>query len=186
MNCKRCGKKLTPKQVKSGNLFCGYECSNRQMADNRRLPESKRFFEHVDKTDDCWIWTSAIDKDGYGVFADGNRKYNKAHRFSYKLAYGVIPKGKIICHHCDNPSCVNPEHLYAGTYKDNTRDMFKRGRNPKQDGENNHNSVLSWNKVRKIRKMWASGNYTQAEIANEFNVSRGCVLGVIYNINWKE
>lgn len=186
MLCEWCDKKLTEKQIKNGNRFCGYSCSNKWAADQRAIPAEVRFWNFVDKSGDCWVWTGGTDKDGYGVFNARTKRYTKAHRFVYRLAYGQIPKGKIICHHCDNPSCVNPEHIYLGTYKTNAQDMARRGRMKKQNGTDNHAAVLNWEKVRKIREMWQSGKYTQKAIADYFNVSRGCITGIIYNVNWKE
>lgn len=83
------------------------------------------FFNNVEKTSTCWNWKGRQSR-GYGLFNAG--KLIKSHRFSYILHNGIIPNGKIICHICDNPKCVNPEHLYAGTYKNNAQDRQLRGR----------------------------------------------------------
>lgn len=88
----------------------------------------KDFFSNVEKTESCWNWKGRSSR-GYGLFNAG--KLIKAHRFSYIFYNRIIPKGKIICHSCDNPSCVNPGHLYAGTYKQNTQDMIQRNRQRK-------------------------------------------------------
>lgn len=147
----------------------------------------KRFWDKVNKTNNCWNWTACKDKDGYGVFnINPNRKYEKAHRFIYELQFGEIPKDKIVCHHCDNPSCVNPQHIYLGTYTSNARDREKRNRGRDQNGTKNHMAVLNWGKVKRIRGMWQSGEFTQKDIADHFNVSRGCITGIIYNVNWRE
>jgi hypothetical protein len=90
----------------------------------------QRFLIKVDKTDSCWIWTANKDKNGYGRFKF-ERYPHPAHRFSYKLFKGEIPKGMLICHSCDNPSCVNPEHLWLGSCSDNTRDMVSKNRHGK-------------------------------------------------------
>ena len=75
----------------------------------------------------CHIWTSTVKSDGYGQFwLDG--KPTKAHQASYRLFIGPIPAGRCVLHRCDVKTCVNPQHLYAGTHKQNTRDMFARGR----------------------------------------------------------
>lgn len=88
----------------------------------------KRFFDKVNKTDYCWVWTASLrGKTGYGVFKL-NRKVIDAHRLSYQLHYGEIPKGLYVCHTCDNRKCVNPEHLFLGSAKDNWQDGFNKGR----------------------------------------------------------
>lgn len=112
-----------------------------------RRPILDRFWEKVNKNGplpdaypslgSCWIWTSIIRprRWGYGVFTlDGEcapykpGKKMLAHRFSYQLEFGEIPPGMFICHRCDNPPCVNPEHLFLGTPKDNTHDSIRKGR----------------------------------------------------------
>ncbi len=89
----------------------------------------KPFWPQVDKSGDCWIWTGRLDQDGYGKYRFQLRAV-RAHRWSYEEANGPIPAGLIICHHCDNPPCVRPSHLYAGTHADNDRDKRTRGRAP--------------------------------------------------------
>jgi len=81
------------------------------------------FLERVAKTETCWYWTGHLNSKGYGIF-----KKKLAHRASYKLFVGPIPPDMLVCHTCDTPDCVNPEHLFLGTFKDNTRDMINKGR----------------------------------------------------------
>ena len=102
---------------------------------NRRMETSlaTRFFSKIEKAPSgCWEWIAHTDKDGYGTFnyPTGTSASIGAHRASYDYFYGDIPEGKQINHKCDNPSCVNPTHLYAGTSKDNAEDRDSRGRNP--------------------------------------------------------
>lgn len=88
----------------------------------------KRFFDKVDKTESCWNWTaSKRSKFGYGAFKM-NGKLHDAHRASWILKNGEIPIGIYVCHKCDNPSCVNPDHLFLGSPKDNVLDCIEKGR----------------------------------------------------------
>ena len=83
----------------------------------------ERFWGHVNKTDDCWEWTSALDNDGYGIIqlTQPSRVNRKAHRISYELSIGSIPEGMTIDHLCRNKKCVNPEHLEAVTARENAK-----------------------------------------------------------------
>jgi len=88
--------------------------------------------QRLDKTGDCWLWLKGKDKDGYGQcqssFYGKHHKVSRSHQLSFVAFKGEIPEGKIVCHTCDNPSCCNPEHLYAGSWQDNVEDCIKRGR----------------------------------------------------------
>lgn len=89
-----------------------------------------RFNSRVRRSSSCWIYTGQLNTSGYGVFRIGRQRY-LAHRISYTIHTGTHPYG-IICHRCDNPSCVNPEHLYDGTHLDNNQDRVVLERNPTQ------------------------------------------------------
>ena len=97
------------------------------MIDNEML---ERFWKKVDKTSTgCWEWKGWRNSDGYGFFRYFNKKEIQAHRFSAKHIGGMNIDGMVVCHSCDNPGCVNPNHLFPGTQQDNIKDMHKKGRN---------------------------------------------------------
>lgn len=94
------------------------------------MPVAKGFWFYVNKTDGCWEWTGALSTAGYGRASVGNGRTDYAHRESFKMYSGAdIPEGMFVCHHCDNPKCVRPDHLFLGTHGDNMRDMVRKGRN---------------------------------------------------------
>jgi hypothetical protein len=81
----------------------------------------------INEVTDCWEWQNATNNIGYGFIRDG-KKMRTAHRVSHELHLGDIPKGSVVCHSCDNPKCVNPDHLWTGTMRDNHNDMVSKGR----------------------------------------------------------
>ena len=95
------------------------------------MSPDKRFWSKVKKTDGCWLWTGHLDYQGYGDFTIGRKQRYRAHRYSVILD-GRDPTGKYVCHHCDNPSCVRPDHLFIGTPLDNMQDKMKKGRHHMQ------------------------------------------------------
>lgn len=93
---------------------------------NRRRPIEERFWEKVDKSGDCWVWTASVDLKGYGNFK--HPLGSDAHTFSWTLHYGPITGGLCVLHRCDNPPCIRPNHLFLGTRADNNLDMIDKGR----------------------------------------------------------
>jgi len=96
-----------------------------------------RMMKKVEKTDECWLFTGALDQNGHGnvrVFRNGRWSCTKAHRISFEVHHGPVPDGKVVRHRCDVRNCVNPDHLVAGTSRENTRDMIDRNRGRNQYG----------------------------------------------------
>lgn len=130
----------------------------------------------------CWLWLGALHEGGYGEFREKNAgaKRVRAHVFSYKLHKGEIPEGKFVLHTCDVRCCVNPDHLYAGTKKENTADCIRRGRF--QNGEKHANTVLVRAQVISIR----SDNRVQRVIAKEYGVTQGTISNIKIGKTWSQ
>lgn len=91
----------------------------------------ERFWSRVKRGDGCWEWQGGSNQYGYGLFTRrgcDTKVTRVASRISWELAHGPIPQGMVVCHKCDNPPCVNPDHLFIGTHLDNMRDMVAKGR----------------------------------------------------------
>jgi hypothetical protein len=147
--------------------------------------EFDRFIDKVNKTDSCWIWTGSKYRGGYGQFrrlVEGKWKMAKTHRYSYEYFKGEIPKGHFICHTCDNPSCVNPEHLFSGTLKDNAKDMLMKGRN--KYGRNPKHNWLDWETVDNIRKDHTLG-LSYNDLCVKYKQSKAQISRVIKQVIWK-
>lgn len=151
----------------------------------RNVDAEKSFWSKVDVKgcDDCWEWLAA-NICGYGVFTS-KQKNIRAHRFSWELKFGDIGDGMCVLHKCDNPSCVNPKHLFLGTHKDNMRDMFSKNRRPSVRGEDHPHAKLSEEDVREIRKLYSGGGYSHSELGKRYGVSKGAISGILSGRNWK-
>src|SRR5579863_7359899 len=123
-----------------------------------RLIEQFHSSYFIEPNTSCWLWTEETYKD-YGILWIGGSRIT-AYRLSYYLHKGEIPQGMSVCHSCDTPSCVNPEHLWIGTQTDNLLDAHSKGI-INNKGIKNGSSKLDENKVLDIVNLYATGNYTQ-------------------------
>ena len=131
----------------------------------------------------CHIWSKFKDKDGYGQITIARNKSGRAHRESYRNYIGEIPDGMFVCHKCDNPSCINPDHLFIGTVKDNAKDRKDKGRNPNKHGINHHMAKLSEEEVLLIRLMKNLGASSKF-IAKQFELRQSHVCSIISRAIW--
>lgn len=135
-----------------------------------------RFLSYVQKVEDgCWIWRGTLTRRGYGKLSFKKNKSAIASRVAYELFCGPISEGKIVCHACDIPSCVNPDHLWSGDHLENMMDMTEKGR---------QHSKLTNVQVFKIRQLWENG-WSQKKIMDLYNVSSGNLSNIIHRRIWK-
>lgn len=159
------------------------------IGDRKPAPVEERFWRHVKKTAECWIWAGKEkSKRGYGQIGLGGRgaKQALAHRFSYELHKGPIPCGMVVMHSCDNPRCVNPDHLSVGTHSDNTQDAVSKGRwisvPPLINGERHHSAKLTADDVRMIRD---NPDIPTKELADRFGTNATSIQKVRSRKTWK-
>ena len=138
-------------------------------------------------------WLGWKNEKGYGKFSIGQKKYRFSHRYAYELYIGPIPKNLFVCHHCDNPSCVNPAHLWIGTNAQNQQDMRNKGRSSYKKGvdpgismigSNHRYAKLNEEKVRDI-KIKLSQGIKGTVIAREYNVVDQTIYEIKNGNNWK-
>lgn len=146
-----------------------------------RVDWRPRFWSKVDKSAGeagCWPWRAGCTDNGYGSFSLDGRAYG-AHRVSYALAHSSIPKGKEVCHTCDNPPCVNPAHLFAGTHKQNMMDKQRKSRATRLTGVMNGRAKITEGTARRIFVAYRDGHLTQEKIAKLFGVKRSQVADIV-------
>lgn len=153
-------------------------------------PIDVRFWANVQKTSTCWVWTGCQDNYGYGKIRYQGRD-QKAHRISWMLHNGPIPEGFMACHTCDNPSCVNPLHLFLGNHTINALDMASKGRQVFQRrperatrGEQHYCAKLTAEMVQTIRTEHAHGISLDA-LALRYGVSKQSIWRAVHYLTWK-
>lgn len=142
------------------------------------------FWGKVEKTENCWNWTGSCDRQGYGLLRRNDRRTQVAHRFVYEqLNKVVLSKTTLVCHRCDNPKCVRPDHLFLGTAKDNSQDCQQKGRRNFQIGNANfrRGEQISWSKLTPELVVVIRNHYAI------FGGTKGiaAVIGISYKVAWK-
>ena len=150
---------------------------------SRAAPLKDRLYSRVSFNGECWDFTGPLNRSGYGVIGD-NGKYYYTHRVSWEISNNKkIPKGMIVLHSCDNPSCINPAHLSLGTHQDNADDMCKKGRSHKPKGEKNNNSKLKNEDVVDICKL-LNNSVKKSDIAKKYSVSDSVIRNIEIGKVW--
>lgn len=134
---------------------------------------------------DCHLWTAATTSFGYGKLGNEKGGWIQAHRFSFQIHKGEIPENKYVLHTCDNPACVNPEHLYLGDYKQNAVDRETRIRGNHVNGTKHGRSVLSQSQVHEIRDAFDTGKYSFRQLGKIYGIDGKSVADIVDRKNWK-
>lgn len=172
--CEHCGKSFHPqyKYVKRDDAarFCGRACYGLQKIEH----SEDRFWSFVNKSEGCWEWQGGKTRQGYGLIYFKGRRW-AAHRLSYFLNVSQDIENLFVCHRCDNPQCVRPDHLFLGTPLDNVRDMIQKNRSRK--GETHGQAKLTNIQVQEIREI--GKGMTQKEIAAKYGIRQDSVSRIL-------
>lgn len=160
---------------------------------------------------DCYEWTGAVSSSGYGgvsVLVDGARATRLPHRVSWELHSGPIPRGLLVCHRCDVPLCVRPDHLFLGTDKENVADALSKGRRPRASivarpprirperksmgrklrtpASFRNRTTLTPDQVSEMRRLYEAGEANQPELGRRFGIRKDAVSKIIRRIRWRD
>lgn len=158
----------------------------------KHAPPEIRFWRHVDVTDSCWVWAGSTNEKGYGTFKYSSaRPPVRAHRYSWELHNDErLPSGVLVCHTCDTPPCVRPDHLFLGTQLNNICDMLDKQRSPWRDRESDEVRALvelvrrlTDDQIAEARCRVASGE-TQRSVARDLGVDPSTISRLINRRHW--
>jgi hypothetical protein len=175
------------KRKGSGNC-CSKTCTIRRalrIRNERRPSSEQRFWAKVVRhgEEDCWQWDGSKNQDGYGRLGHNGSNAYGAHRLSYEIHHGPIPPGLLVCHHCDNPECTNPRHLFLGTNQDNASDKVRKGRSVR--GEESKASKLTEVQVRELRSMPRLSRQERIRLGADWGVGEFTIALVQSGKHWK-
>lgn len=180
--CEHCAAafEVEPNVVRKGHgRFCSRACHDAQRL---VIPLADRFWRHVKKTNTCWLWTGNKDRNGYGRILDKPHsqggKPRLAHRVAWELTNGPIPDGLNLCHHCDVPTCVRPDHMFVGTQADNMADCSAKRRVA------NGSTKLTEEQVRLFRREYRAGARLAA-MGRKYGIHWQTIADIVHGRTWK-
>lgn len=185
--CEHCRSEFTARlaDIDIGNgRFCSMKCA---YAANKR-PTAERFWSHVVKTETCWLFNGGKTKD-YGVLNDGNGNNVRANRFSWELHNGPIPHGLWVLHKCDNPPCVNPDHLFLGDRSANMKDAAAKGRLDQQTNPLRRRAAmatLTLAEAATVKREYTAGGITLQALGDRYGVTKSAIWRIVRDLNWKD
>jgi len=184
--CTECGNEYYRPLNKAlkGSKFCSRPCKRACQRKKTSLLE-QRFWERVDRRnpDECWLWLAGKTT-GYGTIWNGTKDV-LAHRLSYELEHGYLSDSMDVCHTCDNPTCVNPNHLFLGTHRDNMVDRDKKGRGKIPDNRGENHGLARLTKLQVIEIFSLRGKESRRITANRYGISSGYVSRIQSRKAWE-
>lgn len=147
------------------------------------MDDGARFWCKSDKDGDCWAWNASRFWSGYGMFWHGTRNWY-AQRIAYAMTHGNVPENMVVCHTCDNPSCVNPSHLFLGTMQDNMNDMKAKGRGNRLRGESHGMAKITADDAVNIKNRRLAGERVK-DLAKEYGMTCHSIYCIATGKSWK-